>query len=590
MRSDKLRTWLNWLRKVPVTDLVERRHAPVLQVLMLFILISLPANWCYHLLVVRTPMRRDLAVDVTVDVVVWVMAWASLALIRRGRVRQAVNWFVAAMLTSLAVMYFSVGLTRQLLDQTYPVLTIVLGGLILGRRSLWTIYALLLMIFCAGGAVDVTYLGRHAYPRPWIGAANLPSLALSYFVITLVVDRCVEAMRSSLDESRRMGGALAAANTALRSEMLAREHAQENLVHAQKMETVGRLAGGVAHDFNNILAVIAGYVEQAKASDDSNQLRHAVHGIASAARRGTAVSRKLLSFSRRDSLRPEVLETGEALCEIEPMLRQLFADAMTIRIEIATESPTYICVDRGQLELALLNISANARDAMSPGGCFHISAKSRTHRAVKGIELSLSDDGHGMSEEVLQRVFEPFFTTKPVGSGTGLGLAVVRDVINAGGGEVTVESIEGQGTTFRLWLPQVAEANRPEADCQAVRVLLVEDDDELRDLLLIALDDAGCVALAADNTVDAKRLLYEAADSLEVIVSDCRMPGNEDGQLRWLETTKLPVVLISASGAAEALRLQEEGLDVECLPKPFPPTLLVERVRAAARRSQLSMT
>lgn len=592
MASNKLKKVLDWLRDVPVVDLVERRHAPVMQVLMLFILISLPVNWCYHLLLVNSPTRRDVSVDLIADAIIWSASLAGWVLIRRGWLRQGVIGLVAAMLVNLTVVYLFVGLTRGLLDQTLPVLTIVLGGLVLGRRSLWTLYALLIVLFGIGGVSDVLTLQLHDYPRPWLGAANWPSLALSYFVIALVLDRCVAAMRNSLNESRRMGGALSAANVALRKEMVAREEAQESLVHAQKMETVGRLAGGVAHDFNNVLAVIAGYVEQAGATTDPGQLRQVIQGIGAATRRGTAVSRKLLSFSRRDSLLPEVFDIRETLRELEPMLRQLFGATVTLHMENCPGQALHVRADRGQLELVILNIAANARDAMGGHGCFRVGLIPSDRGTVHGVEVSLGDNGHGMSEVVLKRVFEPFFTTKPIGSGTGLGLAVVRDVVNAGGGEVAVESAEGVGTIFRLWFPQVAGSDRVEARRQAVRLLLVEDDHELCELLLTALDDAGCVALAAGNSIDARRLLEEAGDSLEVVVSDCRMPGNEGGELRWLDTTTLPVVLISASGEAEARRLRARGVDVECLPKPFPPALLVERVRAAAARHhrQLSMT
>lgn len=589
MRSDKLKKALDWLRDVPVADVVERRHAPVLQALMLFIAVSLPLNWCYHLFVVNSPTRRDVTVDVLADTLVWAASIVAFAMIRRGRLRQGVIALVGAMLVNLTAVYLFVGLTRGLLDQTLPVLTIVLGGLVLGRRSLWILYALLVCVFIVGGISDVLSLEQRHYPRPWLGTANLPSLMLSYFVISLVLDRCVAAMRNSLGESRRMGGALSAANTALREEMAARAKAQENLVHAQKMETVGRLAGGVAHDFNNVLAVIAGYVEQAQASVDPLQLRQVIQGIGAATRRGTAVSRKLLSFSRRDSLRPEVFDIGEALRELEPMLHQLFGAAQALQVDAAPAQGLHVRADRGQFELVLLNIAANARDAMADGGCFRVSAARLGHDDVDGVEVCLDDNGPGMAEAVLQRIFEPFFTTKPAGSGTGLGLAVVREVVNAAGGAVAVESREGQGTTFRLWFPLIAGRAHTEFRRQAVRVLLVEDDHELRELLLAALDDAGCVALATDNAFDAGRLLREAGDSLEVVVSDCRMPGNEDGRLNWLGGSRLPVVLISASGETEATRLRGLGLDVECLPKPFPPTLLVERVRAVAERQAVAV-
>ncbi|SEN44129.1 Signal transduction histidine kinase [Luteibacter sp. UNCMF331Sha3.1] len=587
---DALRVFVRWLRDVPVDDPVERRHAPVLQFLMLFILATVPANWCYHLAIVRTPMRRDVMVDVGVDVLVWGAAALALWLIRRGALRRATLVFTGAMLVSLTTMYLSIGLTRQLLDQTYPVLTIVLGGLVLGRRELWTIYLLLMAMFCVGGLVDVVQLSERAYPRPWIGAANLPSLAISYFAITFVVDRCVAALRGALDESRRLTRALAASNATLRDEMAAREHAQENLLHAQKMETVGRLAGGVAHDFNNVLAVIEGYTEQARDAHEPERLRESVRGIAAAAQRGAAVSRKLLSFSRRETIRPEVFDVRAAMREIAPMLRQLFGDGHRVKIDDTLDASTHVCIDRGQLELSLLNIAANARDAMAAHGRFGVTLSALRHADTDGLLVELHDDGEGMTEATRQRIFEPYFTTKPAGSGTGLGLAVVRDAFNAVGGWVDVASEPGVGTHFRLWLPVVAPPEPAQADHAAVRVLLVEDDGELRDLLLDALDEAGCVAIATDNAVDARRILCDAGDSLEVVVSDCHLPGTEHGRLGWLDDIDLPIVLISASVDAEARRLQDAGRRVSCLPKPFAAAALVERVRRMAATRQASMT
>ena len=582
--------FLRWLRDVPVADFIERRHAPVLQFLMLFILVTVPANWAYHLAIVRTPMRDDVTVDVAADVLVWFAAAFALVMIRRGRLRGATIAFVAAMLVSLTTMYLSIGLTRQLLDQTYPVLTIVLGGLVLGRRQLWTIYALLMAMFGAGAIVDVMTLSARAYPRPWIGAANLPSLAISYFVITLVLDRCVAALRGALDESQRLTRALAVANGSLRDEMSARERAQESLLHAQKMETVGRLAGGVAHDFNNVLAVIAGYAEQAKGSHELERLRESVHGIAAAARRGAAVSRKLLSFSRRENIRPEVFEIGAALRDIAPMLRQLFADNAVVSLHDELDTPCHVRMDLGQLELSVLNIAANARDAIPRGGHFSITWKAWRHAGADGIAIDLRDDGAGMDDDVRRRIFEPYFTTKPSGAGTGLGLAVVRDALHEAGGWIDVESTRGAGTRFRLWLPGVTQTVSDAAPVMAVRVLLVEDDGELRDLLLDAFDDAGCVAIATDNAADAIRLLGDAGDSLQVVVSDCHLPGTEDGRLAWLESVDLPIVLISAGVDVEAQRLRDAGRQVSCLPKPFPPAALIDRVRGLAANPQASMT
>lgn len=531
---------------------------------------------------VRTPFRHDVAVDVTADVLVWTAAALSLWLIQKGFVRRATTLFVGAMLVALTTMYVSIGLTRQLLDQTYPVLTIVLGGLVLGRRALWTIYGLLILMFCAGGMVDVMNLTQAAYARPWIGAANLPSLMMSYFAITFVVDRCVAA---------------------LRDEMYAREQAQEGLLHAQKMETVGRLASGVAHDFNNVLAVISGYAEQMRATPAPGHMNDAVQGIALAARRGAAVSRKLLTFSRREAIRPEVVDIVAAWDEAAPMLRQLFVDTHVVSFNQQLPRPAHVLIDRAQFELSLLNIAANARDAMPGGGRFEATLRPLQDEGVDGVAVELRDTGSGMSEATRQRIFEPYYTTKPIGAGTGLGLAIVRDAFMASGGWVQVESVPGEGSCFRLWLPFVVAGNdvdgrkdatserSPEARPEkAPRVLLVEDDEELRLLLMDAFDDAGCVAIGKATGEEATALLENPGYIFDIVVSDCHAPGNPDGQLAWLETTRLPVVLISAHGGAEAERLRSFGVDVHCLPKPFGPTVLVDTVRRVTRRPQVTMT
>ncbi len=584
MTANLRRRVFEWLRRVPVEDEIERRHAPVLQLLFLFIGLTLPPNWFYHLMLVGSPIRPGRGVDIANDVLITLMAWICFAMIRRGRLRQAVQLFVGAMLLALLAGYLASGMTRQLLDQTYPVLTVVLGGLVLGRRALWTIFVLLLAIFTAGGIVDVVDLTARSYPRPWLGMANVPSITMSYFAITMVIDRCVAALRNSLAESRRMSQALATANASLHREMIERERVQEGLIHAQKMEAIGRLAGGVAHDFNNILGVIVGYAEREKTTTEVGALRKALLGVSAAARRGTAVSRKLLSFSRRDVTRAEVFDASAAMRELAPMLRQLFGAAVRIDIDYAAV-PLPVCFDRGQFELMMLNIAANARDAMPVNGHF----ETQMQAAGDMVEIVLRDNGHGMSEQVCARIFEPFYTTKSADSGTGLGLAVVRELLEASGGNVAVQSAPGQGTTFRIRLPlSRAEATPPEY-AGPVCVLLVEDDDDLRELLLAALDDGGCVALGAGNAEDALRLAGQAADSLQVLVSDYRMPDVDGADLLRRLHARLPhvpIILISAYTGVDAAELQQIGADIERLPKPFAPSALLQRVRAAAYRTQ----
>jgi CheY-like chemotaxis protein len=329
-------------------------------------------------------------------------------------------------------------------------------------------------------------------------------------------------------------------------------------------------------------------------------MKDAVQGIVLAARRGAAVSRKLLTFSRREAIRPEVVDIVAAWEEAAPMLRQLFVDTHVVSFDQGLPRPAHVLMDRAQFELSLLNIAANARDAMPGGGRFEATLRPWQDGGVDGVAVELRDTGSGMSEAVRQRIFEPYFTTKPIGAGTGLGLAVVRDAFMASGGWVQVESVPGEGSCFRLWLPIVdgeddvdvprdgrserAPETKPE---RAPRVLLVEDDEELRLLLMDAFDDAGCVAMGKATGEEATVVLENPGYTFDVVVSDCHAPGNPDGHLAWLETTRLPVVLISAHGGAEADRLKRFGVDVHCLPKPFEPKVLVDTVRrvGAALRS-----
>lgn len=548
----------------------QRRHTPALRFLMIFMLISLPANWAYHLLLVRTPIRRDMVVDLAVDILVWATAWFCLRLIRRDAVGEAVAIFVGSMLLSLAVMYLSIGLTRQMLDQTYPVLTIVLGGLILGRRALWSIYALIVLMMWGGGIVDVLTLTARAYPRPWLGAANAPSMSLSYFAITLVLDRCVYAMRASLDEARRTSAALSGMNQTLQTEMLARAQAQDALVHAQKMDVVGRLSSGIAHDFNHILAIISGYAQNVLADVEPAHHDEFMEGIIAATRRGSAISRKLLSFARQDAQHEQVFDAGEAVAGLQSMLGQLFGTRIQISIE-RRRSILPVSMDLGQFELVLLNLAANARDAISGQGMFSITVD--VDEVSDAVHLRIRDDGEGMSESVRQRVFEPFFTTKGAEQGTGLGLAVVRDVVERAGGQISVVSAKDSGTAFDIRLPRAAELAQ-KATLPALRVLVLGPADKMRDAYLDALDDAGCVALAIDADAAGSDLLMNAEHAIEVVLA-----LSIAGSRAWLErlSPAVRLVVVDADGDAWVQARCAEGIEATWVSSTNPadaPTLV----------------
>ncbi|WP_281851872.1 ATP-binding protein [Dyella sp. GSA-30] len=436
-----------WLDGAPIADPLDRRNAPVMQLLLLFIGILLPLNWAYHLLVVRISHWQGRDALFAADMATSAVALGGVWLIRRGRFGLAIRLLLAALLLTAAMTATVIGFAMLMYDQSNVVLSLIIGGLIMGRRTLWAIFATQLAIFAVGMTVDAIHLATMG--KPALGAfGNGPSIVLTYLVITVVIDRCVSALRESLQESNARG-------QQLQREMAERERTQAKLLHAQKMEAVGRVASGVAHDFQNIIGVILGFSTRRERLADTGApaLLDALEGVELAARRASAISRKLLSFSRNDVPTPETFDAALTLHELSPMLRQLFGHSVRLRIEDAAARVLRVRMDRGQFELMVLNIAANARDAMRDGGVFTITMDSDANERFAVIQLI--DNGGGMDEDVRARIFEPFYTTKAPGEGTGLGLSVVRDLVEEANGEIEANSTPGQGTTFVLRLPLV---------------------------------------------------------------------------------------------------------------------------------------
>ncbi|HEY4293198.1 sensor histidine kinase [Luteibacter sp.] len=411
----------------------------------------LPLNWLYLRLTVGFSDAHGLDVDRWMGLAIVPVAWVCVWAIRRGHFRAAVVGFIVAQVATQAVAYAATGLRLQMSDPSVPMLLVVLGGLLLGRRTLWVLFAVLLGMFAVGAVTDV--LRALEAGKPWHSAVSYtPSLAIRYLIIIVVLDRCIAALRESLDDSVRRSAELAISNARLRFEMGERERAQEHLVHAQKMEAVGRLAGGISHDFNHVLSVIVGYAGQRHRSDANADLLHrALEGVEAAASRGAVICRKLLGFSRREMPHPETFEAGSVVRELMPMLGQLLGSSIRLEVDV-DKAPTPLHIDRAQLELALLNIAANARDAMDVDGVLRIGV----HREAAHVEIDVADNGHGMDAATRRRIFEPFFTTKPNDEGTGLGLSMAHDVITAAGGSIRAESERGAGSRFVMRLPVAA--------------------------------------------------------------------------------------------------------------------------------------
>lgn len=444
---------LRWLDRVPIVDVVDRRNARVIQALLLFLAITVPATLAFGIAMTwstlsREPVAPGLVISLSFSLAIAILAGIGVVMIRRGRFRPAVRAMLCILLTMLLVNAFANGFQRQLPDQLAQMLVLILSGLVLGRRTLWIVFFALLAVIALGSVRDAMMLFAETPARAFY---NVPSTLFSYFLVAILTDRTTEALRESLRESNARGAAL-------EQEIRERERTHAQLIHAQKKEITERMASGMAHDFNNIFSVIAGFSAERHEDDGGSdaqraaQLESSLESVEATARRGMAISRRLLRFSRRDDTQAEIFDAGEAIEELRSMLRQLL-DAHVVLTCTREDAPLPILFDRSQFELMLLNLASNARDAIAgtgtDSGTFVIDAR----REYGFVVITLRDDGAGMKPEVASRVFEPFFSTKPADGGTGLGLAVVHELVTKAGGTIAVTSTPGAGTTFRIALP-----------------------------------------------------------------------------------------------------------------------------------------
>ncbi|MGM0578397.1 MAG: ATP-binding protein [Myxococcota bacterium] len=369
---------------------------------------------------------------------------------------------------------------------------------------------------------------------------------------------------------------------------------EEQLRQSQKMESVGRLAGGIAHDFNNLLTTILGNVELLSGRfGDLETLSH----IRQAGERAASLTGQLLAFSRRQVLRPRVMDVSRAVAEGEALLRRLIGEDVEVVFEHAPQLWT-TRVDPGQLQQVLLNLAVNARDAMPTGGRLAVRTANTTlegHLAAdvhpgEYVMLAVEDTGHGMDADTRARIFEPFFTTKEQGRGTGLGLSTVFGIVKQSGGHIEVESEVGVGTTFRIYLPrtrapaEAAPEEKPEIAIPEGRevILLVEDEMLVRNLARRVLEQAGYAVLPARDAEEALQAWEGAGDRIELLITDVVMPGLSGPALadRLLEDAPdLPVLFMS--GYTPQAVSHHGLLDNESafLQKPFTSDSLLHRVR-----------
>jgi PAS domain S-box-containing protein len=385
-----------------------------------------------------------------------------------------------------------------------------------------------------------------------------------------------------------------------------RKELEDQFRQSHKMEAVGRLAGGVAHDFNNVLTIIRAQTEFLLADMPADDVRRAdVLEIQGAADRAAGFIRQLLAFSRRQLLQPEVLELNSVITGMESMVRRLVGEDVVLLTKLNPELPR-VWADPGQLQQVILNLAVNARDAMPRGGSLlietgvveldeHYPRQHPSARPGRHVVLVVTDTGCGMDPATRSRIFEPFFTTKEPGKGTGLGLSTVYGIVKQSGGHIWVYSEVGRGTTFKLYFPlhqgpvQATEARvatLPPSGAGAM-ILLVEDEPSVRSTVRRLLERHEYRVLEATNGQDALALITARHGEIDLILSDMVMPGMGGAELatrvRTLAPT-LPVLLMTGYTEEALARNGDRPLDQEIIEKPFTLHIVLEKVRTALAR------
>jgi len=375
--------------------------------------------------------------------------------------------------------------------------------------------------------------------------------------------------------------------------------AEERLRRSQKMEAIGLLAGGIAHDFNNLLTIVNGVADALREANLSSVGDSALFDeLLDATGRGAALTRQLLAFSRRTSIEAQVFDTSEAIRGTENLLRRLLTERIQCVLLLGERLP--VRMDRGGLDQLLLNLAANARDAMPTGGQFTVitrettlspeSMKAKGLTAPRHVLIEVRDSGDGMPPDVVQRAFEPFFTTKAVGQGSGLGLSSVYGIVMQSGGHVEVDSTVGEGTTFRILLPLVSAARiTPAADTPTAAVprgrgcvLVVDDEDGVRMVTTNLLRRLGYDVLEASGGLEALRVAEASPGTIDLLISDVRMPGINGFELATaLKTADPSLDVLLMSGYVD-----DDGLSDRIASSGIP--LIEKPYRAAALGHQVS--
>ncbi len=375
----------------------------------------------------------------------------------------------------------------------------------------------------------------------------------------------------------------------------------DQLIQSQKMEVVGRLAGGVAHDFNNLLTAINGYAGLAysKLSDD-NPVRKDIKVIQECGDKAANLTKQLLTFSRKQIVEPKVLNINQIILEIDKMLKRLIGE--DIKFDTIIEKPIKsIKVDKVQLEQILTNLVVNARDAINENGIITVITKNislteeidTVHNTIvpgNYVMFSVKDNGSGITEDVMEHIFEPFFTTKEQGKGTGLGLATVFGIIKQNKGAIIIDSVIGEGTEFKIYFPaldQVAEDHSFKIDDNDLpsgneTILLTEDEESIREFVLDILEEYGYTILEAENGTEALEIAKKFTNPIHLLLSDVVMPSMNGQQLaEALKDVHPETKVMFMSGYTESTAIQKGILELKTgfLQKPFSANDLITKVR-----------
>ena len=441
-----------------------------------------------------------------------------------------------------------------------------------------------------------------------VAHARWPAIPLIFVSGTLGEERAVDSLKSGATDYV-LKGHLSRLVPAVRRAMQEVEERgnlkklEAQFIEAQKMEVIGHLASGVAHDFNNILAVIIGYSDLITVDlEPENLLRKYAEEIRHASERAAGLTRQLLVFSRKQTVQTIVLDLNDVVLDLEKMLRRLIDEHIEMTI-VPGKQTGRIKADSGQVGQVLMNLAVNARDAMPNGGKLTIAtsnvvfdendAHARADITLGNyVVLSVSDTGTGMTEEVKKRLFEAFFTTKPVNKGTGLGLATCKTIVQQCGGYIEVQSEIGKGSTFKVYFPRVEQAvdiSTKTVETSPIprgteTLLLVEDDPSVRHLACSILETQGYTVVRANNGQDALHVAREHNGSpIRLVVTDVIMPVMSGKVMaEWLKTTYPDLKILFTSGYTDDAIAQHGVFEagVAFLSKPYTPATLARKVRA----------